>query len=97
MPAILTEQDDCSAETVDPSREMLPLLLSVGQVGKLLSLSVRSVWRLVSIGELAAPVRIGRASRWKRDWVLAVVDAMEPGAQIDMPERSKAEEPATTL
>ncbi|MGO8751295.1 MAG: helix-turn-helix transcriptional regulator [Thermoguttaceae bacterium] len=92
MPALCREQDDSSPATVDPSREMLPLLLSVDQVGKLLSLSVRSVWRLVSIGELAAPVRIGRASRWKRDWVLAVVDALEPGGQIDMPERPKAVE-----
>ncbi len=92
MPALCREQDDSSPATVDPSRELLPLLLSVQQVSTLLSLSVRSIWRLVSTGELAAPVRIGRAARWKRVSILVFVDAMEPGGQIDMPERPKAVE-----
>jgi predicted DNA-binding transcriptional regulator AlpA len=36
----------------------------VTQMAAFLSLSVREVWRLVSEGKLAAPVKIGRCSVW---------------------------------
>ncbi len=47
--------------------EQKPLLLSVKQVAELLALSSRTVWRLVSAGELPEPVRIGRAARWRME------------------------------
>ncbi len=43
-----------------------PLALSVQQVAFLLDISVRSVWRLTSSGELPRPVAIGRSRRWLR-------------------------------
>ena len=42
------------------------LALSVQQVAFLLDISVRSVWRLTSSGELPCPVAIGRSRRWLR-------------------------------
>ena len=42
------------------------LLLSVKEVSHALGLSVRTIWRLVSEGELASPRRVGRAARWRR-------------------------------
>jgi excisionase family DNA binding protein len=42
-------------------------LLGVKQVASLLSISVRSTWRLVSSGKLPSPIRIGdgRLTRWR--------------------------------
>ena len=46
------------------------VLLTVGQVAQRLSVSTRTVWRLVSGGQLPQPVSIGRCKRW-------------PGREID--------------
>jgi excisionase family DNA binding protein len=43
-----------------------PLLIDSRQVGELLNLSTRTVWRLLSAGKLPQPVRIGRSVRWSR-------------------------------
>lgn len=59
------------------------LLLPVDQVAQMLGLGVRTVWRLTSARRLAAPVRIGRAVRWRRQDVLEFVDALRPGDEVD--------------
>jgi predicted DNA-binding transcriptional regulator AlpA len=41
-----------------------PLLVGVETVAQLISVSTRSVWRLVSAGKLFRPVRVGNAARW---------------------------------
>ncbi|MGA2137515.1 MAG: helix-turn-helix domain-containing protein [Verrucomicrobiia bacterium] len=38
--------------------------LDLHQVARMLTVSERSVWRLVARGELAGPVHIGRSCRW---------------------------------
>ena len=43
-----------------------PLLLTVDGVSRLLGISVRSVWRLTSVGELPGPITLGRSKRWAR-------------------------------
>lgn len=43
-----------------------PLLIDVREVARLLGISVRSVWRMTSRGDLPPPVRLGRSVRWKR-------------------------------
>ena len=48
------------------SAETKPLLIDSRQVGELLNLSTRTVWRLLSAGKLPQPVRIGRSVRWSR-------------------------------
>ena len=41
-------------------------LLNVDEVAKVLSVSVRTVWRLVSAGELPPPMKVGkRLRRWR--------------------------------
>jgi predicted DNA-binding transcriptional regulator AlpA len=47
-----------------PSDEAL--LLTAEDVAKTARISVRSVWRLASIGKLPLPMRLGRSARWKR-------------------------------
>ena len=50
-----------------------PLLVDVKALGRLLSLSVRSVRRLNSGGKVPRPVRVGRSVRWNvetiREWI----------------------------
>lgn len=41
-----------------------PLLVGVETVAKLISVSTRSVWRLVSAGKLFPPVYVGNLARW---------------------------------
>ena len=42
------------------------VLLRVEQVAEALGISKRTVWRLVSGGQLPQPVAIGRCKRWKQ-------------------------------
>ena len=57
----------------------LPLLLNVQQVAGLTGMSIRTCWRLVSIGELPKPVRVPgvRAARWRRSELVAWVEALQ--------------------
>jgi len=43
-----------------------PTLLTVKDVAKMLTVSVRTVWTWRDMGRLPAPVRIGRCVRWRR-------------------------------
>jgi excisionase family DNA binding protein len=49
------------------------LLLTVTEVARLLGISTRSVWRLARAGRCPEPVRLGRATRWRRREVEAWV------------------------
>lgn len=40
-------------------------LLTVDDVAELLQISVRGVWRQVSIGQIPKPTYIGRLARWR--------------------------------
>lgn len=48
----------------EPNRLDACVLLTVGQVAKLLQVSPRSVWRLRSAREIPEPVKIGGTVRW---------------------------------
>ena len=50
--------------TVTPARISTPPLLDVNGVAALLSLSPRSIRRLVLEGKVPAPLRLGGAVRW---------------------------------
>ena len=40
-------------------------MIDVREVATILKISTRSVWRLVSRGELPQPIRLGRNVRWR--------------------------------
>lgn len=44
-----------------------PLLATASQVAKLLQISTRTLWRLLSGGKVPEPLRIGGAVRWRLD------------------------------
>ena len=51
-------------------------LLTIVDVGRMLKLSVRSIYRLQKDGDLPAAIRIGpRAARWKEADIAAFVDS----------------------
>jgi excisionase family DNA binding protein len=45
---------------------MFPELLRSREVARRLDISVRTVWRWTARGELPAPIRMGRVTRWRR-------------------------------
>lgn len=47
-----------------PPNDEEPLLVPVRTVAKLLQVSTRTVWRMLSAGELIKPRRIGTIVRW---------------------------------
>jgi excisionase family DNA binding protein len=46
-----------------------PLLIPAEQLAGLLNLSTRTVWRMLSAGQIPKPVRIGASVRWRLDQV----------------------------
>ncbi len=50
-------------------------LLSVEQVAETMQVSIRTVWRLLSAGEMIAPVRIRGNTRWRRAELEAWIEA----------------------
>ena len=46
-----------------------PRLLRVADLARLMQVSVRTVWRLRSLGILPTPVRVGGSVRWERQTV----------------------------
>lgn len=60
-------QIKCSAE-----------LISAAEVGELLGVSARTVWRMLSTDELPSPIKIGGLTKWRRSEVEAMMDMKEP-------------------
>lgn len=62
-----------------------PLLISARELATMLGISVRTVWRKVSGGELMEPVRIGRCTRWRlqeiNEWIDAGCPPVEQSAR----------------
>lgn len=51
----------------------LPQLVSVDEVSEMLSVSKRTIWRMLSSGLVPRPVKIGGSVRWNlsvlREWI----------------------------
>lgn len=43
-----------------------PVLLSAADLARMLSVSVRHVWRLRDAGDLPCPMRLGKLIRWRK-------------------------------
>ena len=55
------------------STDTTPLLINAEEVARMMDVSERTLWRLVSAGKVPTPVRIGRSTRWRlaevRQWI----------------------------
>ena len=60
-----------------------PLLVPVGTVAKLMQVSTRTVWRMLSAQEFIQPRRIGRVVRWHLEELKAWIarGCPRPGAE----------------
>ncbi|ADG68471.1 Prophage CP4-57 regulatory [Planctopirus limnophila DSM 3776] len=52
-----------------------PILATAESVASMLSISLRTLWRMRSAGKLPAPVRVGKSTRWRvsdiQEWIAA--------------------------
>ena len=56
-----------SKELASPPDEMR--LIAADELARLLDVSTRTVWRLLSAGQLVQPIRLGGSVRWRLDEV----------------------------
>jgi prophage regulatory protein len=61
-----------------------PLLIPASEVARLLGISKRTLWRLLSAGKLPAPVRLGNNVRWRLDEVEQWISQGCPSAPSDL-------------
>ena len=61
--------------SVDVELPTQPTLLSVQQRAAMLSVSKRTVWRMLSAGELIEPIRVRGSTRWRHAEVQEWIDA----------------------
>lgn len=54
-----------------------PILINDHGVAAMLGVSRATVWRMVSDDRLPDPLKLGRLTRWRRDWILAAIDAAD--------------------
>ena len=54
------------------------MLLKAHEVAEMLGVSVGSVWRWSASGRLPAPVKLGRASRWRKSEIEAKIAKLSP-------------------
>ena len=57
---IVRSMSQDSGPAVDP-----PFLVPASEVARLLGISKRTLWRLLCVGKLPAPVRLGNNVRWR--------------------------------
>jgi len=58
------------------------VLLSAKQVAQLLQVSTRTLWRLLSSGQLIMPVRLGRSVRWRKQELMTWMDVHHAHAKM---------------
>jgi excisionase family DNA binding protein len=56
------------------AQQITTQLINAEQFAKILGVSRRTLWRLLSAGKLISPVRIGGSTRWRLDDVRRWID-----------------------
>ena len=63
---------DANSET-HQNKTTQPTLITAAEMANMMNISVRTLWRLLSAGELIQPIRIGGNTRWRleqvRQWI----------------------------
>ena len=57
-------------------------LLNVGGLARALKISVRQVWKMLSRGDLPAPIKLGRSVRWRSVEIAQWLDAGAPTREL---------------
>lgn len=61
------------------STETQPVLIDAEELARMMGVSERTLWRLLSGHKLPQPVRIGRNTRWRLAEVIAWIERGCPG------------------
>lgn len=61
------------------STDTMPILINAEELGRMMGVSERTLWRLLSGGKLPQPVRIGRNTRWR---LAEVTEWIERGCPV---------------
>lgn len=68
----------------------VPVLITAEEFAELMQISVRTLWRLRSAGQIPEPVRIGGTVRWNRERVLDwISDGCPPATSRENGHRRK--------
>jgi excisionase family DNA binding protein len=62
---LMSEPKNKNTGTFDPAGEIQKLLVSADELAKMLDVSERTIWRLLSGGKLPRPLRLGGSVRWR--------------------------------
>ncbi len=68
-------------EKTNVNQTQQPLAIRAKELAALLGVSLRQVWRLSSSGKLPKPVRLGGSVRWRRNEIIAFLEAGCPDRQ----------------
>ena len=80
-------------ETVSQSSSEIPPLMTVNEIAKVLRVSTRSVWRLLTNGKIVKPIRIGGSIRWRRsdvaEWLAKYGATASPQSSVDFSSKNE--------
>lgn len=51
------------------TKTLEPVLISADELARLINISTRTLWRLLSARQVPEPIRIGGSTRWRLDQV----------------------------
>ena len=60
---------------METSLNIIPALLSDKETARFLGLHVSTIWAKAKSGELPAPIRLGGRTLWRRDEIMAAIEA----------------------
>jgi excisionase family DNA binding protein len=66
-----------------------PRLMTAAEVARLLQISTRTLWRLLSCGRIPAPLRFGGNVRWRQEEVLRWIEQRCPEKDSTAPTTRK--------
>ena len=68
------------ADTGNQVNTTAPKLITIDELASMLGMSKRTVWRLLSAGQIPEPIRLGGCTRWRLDLVRQWIDSGCPAA-----------------
>lgn len=61
----MTTTPNHAAQVISPGEHSARMLITVDELASILGLSIRTIWRMLSKGNMLTPVRIGKNVRWR--------------------------------
>ncbi|MBL9165673.1 MAG: helix-turn-helix domain-containing protein [Planctomycetaceae bacterium] len=72
-----------------PTESSPQQMIDVREVATILSVSTRTVWRLISRGEIPQPIRFGRNVRWRQIDIESWIASQSPNGHRQLARRPR--------